>query len=366
MDNQKPYLLCIDDEVNNLDALERIFRKQYTVLKAAGAAEAFLLLKIHSNIPVIISDQRMPEVTGVEFLEKSIETHPDAIRILLTGYTDIESVIEAVNKGQIYRYLTKPWDTTDLLSTVNQALEKFNLRHELRRKNQELQSALDELKTLDQAKSQFMILINHELKTPLTAIMSFAGLLKETILNEEQTLFSNRILKSSEKLKSIIDDVMLIVKGEVGLIPVKPETVNLPLMFKDLNSEIATSLQTKQQRIDYQFEFESLNTDPQLFKIAFMRALQNATKFGKVNESILVKSVKHDEGHVVSIINKGPHISDSIINKILKPFQLDENVMNHSVGMGLGLTICQTLMKALKGQLKIHNTSDGVQVDFIF
>ncbi len=137
----KPYLLCLDDEIDNLDALERIFRRKYNVLKASTPEEAFHILDHTPNLAVIISDQRMPLITGVEFLEKSIVSHPETIRILLTGYTDIESVIGAVNKGQIYRYITKPWDPTDLVHTVDQAYEKFSLKNELKEKNQALEQA---------------------------------------------------------------------------------------------------------------------------------------------------------------------------------------------------------------------------------
>lgn len=365
--NTKPFLLCLDDETDNLDALERIFRKKYTVLKALTPREAFDHLDKHPDLAVIISDQRMPEITGVEFLEKSIATHPETLRILLTGYTDIDSVIGAVNQGQIYRYLTKPWDPVDLLNTVNQALEKFTLRAELKFKNDELEKALTELRNLDQAKSQFMILINHELKTPLTAIMSFAGLLKETVLSEEQNLFTDRIVKSSEKLKNIIDDVLFIVRGEVGLISVKSETFKIEKLFLELPPEIMLSLKTKNQTLRFDFKNTDVTSDPYLAKIGIMRALQNATKFGKTQSEILIQTLPTLQGRLsLTIQNQGPQISQNILDKLLKPFMLDENVLNHSVGMGLGLTICQTLMKTLSGELKVSNQNNGVAVQFDF
>lgn len=169
----KQSILIVDDEIDNVDALERLFRRGYNVLKATSAAEGLAQLKGHPDVALIISDQRMPEMTGVEMLKKSIKTHPDAIRILLTGYTDMDSVIGAINSGQVYRYLTKPWDPVDLVNTVDKAVEKFNIRRELKEKNDALEKALSELKVLDEAKNQFMILINHELKTPLTVISSF-------------------------------------------------------------------------------------------------------------------------------------------------------------------------------------------------
>lgn len=363
---EKPYLLCLDDEPDNLDALERIFRRKYTVLKATTPEQAFEVLDNYPALSVIISDQRMPLITGVEFLEKSIASHPDTVRILLTGYTDIESVIGAVNKGQIYRYLTKPWDPVDLVNTVDQATEKYLLKNELRNKNLELEKALFELQNLDKAKNQFMILINHELKTPLTTILSFAGLLKETLLSDEQKLFTDRIIRSSEKLKSIVEDVLLIVKGEVGLIPKKLDRIKPEHFSKDIPADITSSLNSKGQTLRLISDLDTLEVDPMLTRTALFRALHNATKFGLAQTEITVHIHKNTEGRtVIGVENRGPHISVHVIEKIMRPFMLDENIMNHSIGMGLGLTLCQTLMKAQGGELKVQNIDSGVRVELI-
>ncbi len=366
-DFEKPHLLCLDDEPDNLDALERIFRKKYTVLKATTPEQAFTALDNYPALSVIISDQRMPLITGVEFLEKSIVSHPDTVRILLTGYTDIESVIDAVNKGQIYRYLTKPWDPVDLMNTVEQAHEKYFLKNELKEKNRALEKALADLQMLDKAKNQFMILINHELKTPLTTILSFASLLKETLLSDEQKLFTDRIIKSSEKLKSIVEDVLLIVKGEVGLIPKKIDRIGSEQFLKDIPMEITASLNAKTQTVRLNSDLDSIEVDPVLTKIAVFRALHNATKFGLANSEIAIRISRQNSGlPLICIENKGPAISESVIDKIMRPFMLDENIMNHSIGMGLGLTICQTLMKAQGGTLQVVNAEGGVRVELLF
>ena len=367
LEQSKPYLLCLDDEPSNLDALERIFRKKYSVLKALTPEEAFHILDNYPVLPVIISDQRMPLITGVEFLEKSIASHPDTVRILLTGYTDIDSVIGAVNKGQIYRYLTKPWDPVDLVHTVEQATEKYFLKNELKEKNQALEKALSELQNLDKAKNQFMILINHELKTPLTTILSFAALLKETLLSDEQKLFTDRIIKSSEKLRSIVEDVLLIVKGEVGLIIPKKDTFNPDFFLKNIPTEVTLSLNLKVQKVRLMTELDSIEVDPVLTQIALFRALHNATKFGLAHSEILITISKQSSGKLnISVENKGPPISSHVIEKIMRPFLLDENIMNHSVGMGLGLTICQTLMKAQGGEVKVSNSDSGVRVELLY
>lgn len=367
MEALKPDLLCVDDEVDNLDALERLFRKKYNVLKASSAQKAFEILDQRPQVAVVVSDQRMPVITGVEFLEKSLVSHPDTSRILLTGYTDIDSVIGAINKGQIYRYVTKPWDPQDLSIVVDQAYDKYLLKTTLREKNQQLEAALQELQSLDRTKNQFMILINHELKTPLTAILSFAGLLQETILSDEQKLFTDRIMRSSEKLRNIVDDVLLIVKGEIGLLPVKRENLNLTQLEKSVSMDVLASVKAKNQNLVFSSTPLAFEADAGLTQIALNRALHNATKFGLPQSSIYITLENQpSDSYSLRIENSGPSISPAVIEKIMKPFQLDENIMNHSVGMGLGLSICHTILKCQKARLSIENTGGGVAVTFIF
>lgn len=363
----KPNILCVDDENDNLTALDRILQKKYNILKATTAIEALEVLNHRSDIAIIISDQRMPMMTGVEFLEKSILTHPDTSKILMTGYVDIESAISAVNQGQIFRYLSKPWNITDLINTVDQAYEKYSLKIKINEKNKQLEIALAELKVLEKTKNQFMILINHELKTPLTTILSFTELLNETALSEEQQLFTNRIVRSTEKLKNIIEDVLFILKGEVGLLLVKQEMINAHWLTQNIAAEVLQSLKSKNQEIVFNSSLEAIELDPSLTQVALDRALHNATKFG-LPGSIIELSVSQDVNFrtIISIKNKGPLISTKIIEKIMQPFLLDENIMNHTAGLGLGLSICNTLMKCQNAELKVNNNSDGVDVLFLF
>jgi response regulator RpfG family c-di-GMP phosphodiesterase len=129
MQNDKITILYIDDEVNNLSAFKANFRKIYNIYTAASASEGRNILE-NNDIEIIITDQRMPEMTGVEFLESIVKEYPDPIRILLTGYTDMQALIDAVNKGQIYRYLNKPWNEEELKMFINQAHELYTLRKE--------------------------------------------------------------------------------------------------------------------------------------------------------------------------------------------------------------------------------------------
>src|SRR5687768_12057223 len=127
MSDKKINLLYVDDEENNLMSFKATFRLKYNVMIALSAAEAMKVLE-KKPVEIIITDQRMPGMTGIEFLEKVLEKYPDPIRILLTGYADMNAVIDAVNKGKIYHYLTKPWNEEELDMTIKRAYDVYRLR----------------------------------------------------------------------------------------------------------------------------------------------------------------------------------------------------------------------------------------------
>lgn len=133
-------LLIVDDEKDILRALNLTFEEDYEVFIAQSGAKALEILG-KEDIALIIADQRMPEMTGVELLEKSITINPNIIRIILTGYTETAALIQAINKGQIYQYVTKPWDREELRIIVKRALESYGLSIENQRLLKELQTA---------------------------------------------------------------------------------------------------------------------------------------------------------------------------------------------------------------------------------
>ncbi|HWY11448.1 MAG TPA: response regulator [Bacteroidia bacterium] len=129
MNKEEICILYVDDEVNNLIAFKANFRLDYKILTAETSEEGMKILR-ENKIQIIITDQRMPGQTGVEFLERAIKEFPDPIRILLTGYSDINVVIDAINKGQIFRYLMKPFNDMELKMILENAAEVYNLREE--------------------------------------------------------------------------------------------------------------------------------------------------------------------------------------------------------------------------------------------
>jgi len=136
---KKLKMLVVDDEPDNLDLLYRTFRRDFNVLKADSGVSALEILAAEGEVAVIISDQRMPEMKGTEFLSKTLPQFPDTVRIILTGFTDIEDLVEAINAGQVYKYITKPWDPGELKEVVQRAAATYDLlkqrTEELRRSN---------------------------------------------------------------------------------------------------------------------------------------------------------------------------------------------------------------------------------------
>lgn len=143
-------LLLVDDEPNIVNALKRTLRKDgYRILTASCAEEGLSLLAEH-EVGVILSDQRMPKTTGVEFLREVKQLYPKTMRIVLSGYTELESVTNAINEGAIYKFLTKPWDDDLLLKNIREAFEYHDMEQENQRLTLELQYSNQELSRLNQ------------------------------------------------------------------------------------------------------------------------------------------------------------------------------------------------------------------------
>ena len=122
--NDKISILYVDDELNNLSSFKATFRMHYKILLARSGEEALEILK-KEKVHVILTDQRMPGMTGAEFLEQAVERFPDPVRVLITGYSDMNAIVDAVNKGKIFHHLSKPWDVKELEETISLSYGKY-------------------------------------------------------------------------------------------------------------------------------------------------------------------------------------------------------------------------------------------------
>lgn len=147
MADKKISVLYVDDEENNLISFKANFRIKYKVFIAISGDEALKIMEKNA-IDIIITDQRMPKMTGVEFLEKVLVKYPEPMRILLTGYADMNAVVDAVNKGKIFHYLTKPWNEEELDMTILRAYDVLLEKREVESMNEKLATSNDQLEFL--------------------------------------------------------------------------------------------------------------------------------------------------------------------------------------------------------------------------
>lgn len=163
-ENQMPRkILLVDDEPNIISALKRTLRREgYSILTANSAQEGLNLL-VDNKVGVIISDQRMPQMTGVDFLRQVKTLYPKTLRLVLSGYTELESVTSAINEGAIYKFLTKPWDDELLRNNVREAFEYYEMEQENQRLTKELRRSNNELFRLNQNLEQQVMLKTREI-----------------------------------------------------------------------------------------------------------------------------------------------------------------------------------------------------------
>ena len=145
MSQTKHCLLIVDDEPNVCDSVHDLLRREFRVLKAHSAQEGFRLMQ-EEEVHIVMSDQRMPQISGVELLTSVKARHPQAIRMLFTGYAELESVIAAVNQGQIFQFVRKPWQPEELLLAVRQAAAEYDRLERTAREREHLLEEIKELK----------------------------------------------------------------------------------------------------------------------------------------------------------------------------------------------------------------------------
>ena len=361
----KHSILCIDDESYNLEALKRLFRKNYHVIGSLSGPQALEELG-KQKISLIISDQKMPEMTGVEFFMRAKKIQPDAIRILLTGYTDLESVIDAINQGQIYRYITKPWEPREFLSITSQAIEVLEMKQTISEQNKKLIQANKDLKSLNKTKMDFMLLVNHELKTPLTAILSFLQLLNEETLNIEQKKYLDKILKNTYRLQELIDSTLLITRLKINQEILTKEQLNIESLIQNQWRLLKTEFKKKNLKLILKNpEYSRQTGNFKYIGILIKKLLHNSFSHSKPDTEVLFKLFETSENWGIETQNRLVKELQQTPEQLLETFSTSEKILNHSGGTGLGLAVIQTIVRLFGGKIEIESKDLKFQLKII-
>ncbi len=373
------YVLALDDESNILSSLERqFFMEPYRIVTTTEGAHAWDVLA-REKIRVLICDQRMPNLSGVQFIKEVKEKYPDVIRILLTGHADMQAAEEAVNVGQVYRFLTKPWNAEDIKATVRKAIETYDLVLENRRLfeetrliNTQLLKTNADLQKLYNKQKEFTSTVSHELRTPLASIkMGLDIVLSGTpgALTTDQKDFLTRAKSNVDRLNRLINDILDLSKMEAGkiIMKVRPD---------DLNKVVAESLEPQRSVAEGKGLKLECVPDLALGPVSFDRdrllqvlynLVGNAIKFtdqGRVR--VVIKGDVDKNIVTVAVEDTGPGIKPEDISKLFEKFQQLEGSVNQKVGgTGLGLAICKTIVECHGGRIWAES-KPGEGSSFIF
>ncbi len=344
---QKIKILYVDDEINNLTGFKASFRIGYNVMIAVNATDAMEHLNSHPDIRVIFCDQRMPGKTGVQFFEEIRSRYPKPIRILLTGYSDIDSVIDSINLGNVFRYVKKPWKDADILTAINEANKFYVSNSLLAVKNDELQKAYNEL-------DKFSYSVTHDMRGPLLSIL---GAVEAAQHMEEISEIRKMLLMMKESVRNLDDfiqsihDYYNLNRGELEIKEIdfneivgeQTKIFNFTYLVSDI--KFNTSIEQK----------ETFRGDEVSIKLILNNLLSNAFKYQKkdnkeklVDLKILVENGKA----ILEVTDNGVGIDQNYIGDI---FNMFFRATSQEVGSGFGLYNVKAAVSKLNGKITVDS-----------
>ncbi len=342
--DKKIKVLYIDDEQNNLNAFQASFRRKYNILTATSAHEGLRLLN-DNEVHVIIADQRMPQSTGVEFFHVVRKSHPNPIRILLTGYTDAQAIVDAINKGEIYRYIKKPWDDIELRNAIQNAYEIFATKQQLKHKISELEKMNDEL-------NRFVYSTSHDLRSPLASIMGVLNLAKMEGSVEDPNNYLGMIDTCVNRMDAFIQKIIEYYKS------IRYDDEYELIDFAQLFDESIEICRMQNPFIEFDVQInQSSEFKGDVFRMSVIinNLISNAVKYQKPQEPkpTVKLGVTADENFAEIIIeDNGIGILDEHLNNIFKMFfRSHDNI----TGLGIGLYIVKEALTRIGGEIAVQS-----------
>jgi signal transduction histidine kinase len=326
------------------------------------------------KVHIVMSDQRMPEMTGVEFLKCLRQQYPDTVRLLFTAYTDIKTVTEAINQGNVYRYITKPWDNEELQGVLRQAAEHYDLiaerkqlLAEVQAKNQQLEAANADLYEANELKKAFIRVASHELRTPLTIVFGLSDLARRTE-NPGQPLshWLDRIYAASQRLNGMIDQMIKLLQADRFDRPLVRRPTDLAELLRCAAADVASFIEWRHQRLAMELaaDLGSIEVEPDKIRDSVAHLLLNAIKFTPDQGTIRLTARRLADGSAdIRITDTGVGIGPADLARLFEPFFTRFDVSRHSSGafeferrgLGLGLSLVKAFVEMHGGTVKAES-----------
>jgi signal transduction histidine kinase len=366
-------VLVVDDEPDVVKSVQDLLRFDYKVLGTTRASEGIRLMQ-QEEVHVVMSDQRMPEMTGVQFLNRVRGEHPEAIRLLFTGYADIKAVIDAINQGNVYRYITKPWDPDELQTVIKEAVERFDLiverdalLEELRGKNAELARANEDLRKSDALKAGFIHVASHELRTPLTILLGMTRLAsKLPSVPPPLPDWLGRINSAAERLQHLVNQIITMLSAGTFDHQVDGKPVDVSALLHQAADDVRPFVQIRHQtlEVDVAPGVGAAHLDAPKMRDGINHLLLNAIKFTPDGGRITLSGRRASGSVEIRIADTGVGMDAETLGQLFRPFFTSFDVSHHSSGqyeflrrgLGLGLSV-------VKGFVDLHGGTIRAESD---
>ena len=364
-------VLFLDDEPNVLNSISRLFADEAYGVALAGNLEEAMAVMERENIKVVLSDQRMPDITGIEFLRRIKILYPDVVRILFTAYADLNSTEAAINISEVYRFINKPWHPEELKAAVVQAILYFDIVMENRRlfeetkaRNEELNLANCKLKRLYDVQKEFSSTVSHELRTPLASIKAAIDIvIRGTAgeINDQQKDFLGRAKSNVDRLNRLINNILDLAHLESG-------KNSLETRAGDMNKVIESVAQAQESVARDRGLYLKTILDPGIPVICFdhdkmiqvlNNLIANALKFTETGG--ITVTTRTDEGRnqiEVCVEDTGCGIAEVDLVKLFEKFQQLGEACQRQSGTGLGLAICKEIIRQHGGKVGVRSKKD--------
>ena len=366
-------LLVVDDEADVVKSVQDLLRFDYRVVGATTARQGMEILS-RENVHLIMTDQRMPDMTGVEFLSEARCEHPEAIRLLFTGYADIRAVIDAINQGNVYRYITKPWDPDELQAVIREAAERYDLIVErkellnrLREQNAQLERANEELRQSNALKQAFIQVASHELRTPLTILNGITTLALQTAAADDAVFpWLQRIEHAGLRLQRLVEQLVAMLSAGRFDLPLDRHVVDVPALLHEAAEDVRPFVELRKQnlRLDIPTSLGTAEWEAAKIRDSVNHLLLNAIKFTPDGGSISLSARAEDGDWIrLEVADTGAGIDAASQERLFEPFFTGFDVSRHSSGqyehgrkgIGLGLSVVKSFVKMHGGTIDVSS-----------
>ena len=359
-------VLYVDDLQTNLILFQATFERDYNIILADSAAKALEIMK-GQEIQVLVTDQRMPDMTGTELLEIVSRDYPEVRRFLLTAFTDFETVVEAVNKGHIHGYINKPLQAEEVRLAIGNSLEMYYLRKKNNEMMLELENANQELTGLDGMKSEIIKVISQEIRSPLNRIMGTLHLLKDKMEGQELAGVINILDSSVSRLEefSRMTEQISILKSPGHTLDMKE--LNLKQVIEYGMIEVSEDLKEKGIELDLQNHTPdmTINGESDLLVSCLVNILRNAMNHTGKGETITIITTQSDRQVICEVIDQGKNYSEKLLEDLTRYLTATDHKLN--LNLGIDLALSQMIMEAHGGNILFEKaTGSRASVKMLF